>query len=103
MAVGRDKKNENNSPGSKETQRGPPPQSLFLRIGGAKRGSAIEPKTSKNLPTVFARPTWAASARPIWGSVADDDPKVSDTPSCLLVSLRHAYQAYSRLPDCTGP
>jgi hypothetical protein len=53
LAVGRDKKNENNSPGSKETQRGPPPQSLLLanRWRKSATGAAIEPKTSKNLPT----------------------------------------------------
>src|SRR6516165_780111 len=47
-------KERKQQPRQQRDSSGPPPQSLFLRIGGAKRGSAIEPKTSKNLPTVFA-------------------------------------------------
>jgi hypothetical protein len=38
LAVGRDKKNENKNPGSKENQRGPPLHSLLLRaFSGAER------------------------------------------------------------------
>jgi len=49
LAVGRDKKNENNSPGSKETQYAPHLNRYCLRKSAT--GAAIEPITSKNLPT----------------------------------------------------
>jgi len=69
LAVGRDKKNENNSPGSKETQFGPHLNHYCLRISWRKSAAraAIEPKTSKNLPTDVFLPS-----RPIRDSVPDD-------------------------------